>query len=106
MLVLAIARGEVFGLITRNMEVARYFWGNLVQRYDVRPQLKSITTPTLVIYGDYDWLFPPSAQRRLANDIPRAELVELKSAGHFAFIEQGDAFVDAANRFLSPLVPA
>jgi proline iminopeptidase len=97
--------GEVFGLISPNLDVARYFWQHLAQRYDVRPQLHLITTPTLVIYGDYEWAFPPSAQRRM-GDIPGAKLVEIPAAGHFSFLEQGDAFAEAVQQFLSPVLPA
>jgi 10-carbomethoxy-13-deoxycarminomycin esterase/esterase len=45
-------------------------------------ELKSITTPTLVIQGAMDPLNPPPHGRHLAESIPDARLVEISGMGH------------------------
>ncbi|MBH5316417.1 alpha/beta hydrolase [Paenibacillus sp. GSMTC-2017] len=47
-----------------------------------REQLSTITTPTLVIHGTTDPLFPLDHGEALAREIPNAKLLTLKDVGH------------------------
>jgi pimeloyl-ACP methyl ester carboxylesterase len=47
-----------------------------------RPPLSSITTPTLVIHGTADPMFPIAHGAALADEIPGARLLALEGAGH------------------------
>lgn len=46
-------------------------------QYDVRPHLRSITVPTLVLQGRYDWQFSMRAAGELAQNIPHARFMSL-----------------------------
>ena len=48
----------------------------------LHPPLSSITTPTLVIHGTADPLFPLAHGRALAEEISGATLLSLDGAGH------------------------
>jgi proline iminopeptidase len=69
--------------------------------FDVRPELHRIDAETLVITGRDDFICGPAAAAPLAEGIRGAELVLLDRAGHFAFLEQPEAFRAAVEEFLS-----
>jgi proline iminopeptidase len=54
--------------------------------YDLLPKLRNLSIPTLVIYGDYDFI-PGEMAVHIARAIPNARLVTLKNCGHFAYLE-------------------
>ena len=85
-------------------DVARYFFSELAPHYDLRQKLSSVSVPTLVIVGGYDWVCPPAASRVLADEIPGAGLVEIADAGHFPFSEEPSLFGDAVHDFLGRLL--
>ena len=60
-----------------------------VARYDLLPKLTSLKIPTIVIWGDYDFI-PLEVSTHIARAIPNAELVTLKDCGHFAYLERPD----------------
>jgi pimeloyl-ACP methyl ester carboxylesterase len=63
----------------------------IIGRPDSRPQLASITCPTLVLVGDKDQLTPPDAAREMADGIAGAQLVVVETAGHMSLLEQPEA---------------
>jgi proline iminopeptidase len=54
--------------------------------YDLLPKLRSLTIPTLVIYGDHDFI-PSFAAAHIAQALPTARFVTMKECGHFAYLE-------------------
>ncbi len=67
--------------------------------------MKQITTPTLVIRGNRDRVFPKAAFDKVADLIPNAEEVDVDAAGHLVQLERRDAvnraiysFVEARRR--------
>jgi proline iminopeptidase len=54
--------------------------------YDLLPRLRSVTIPTLVIYGDHD-LIPSFVAEHIAEALPAARFVTMKECGHFAYLE-------------------
>lgn len=71
-----------------------------LQSYDLIPALQKLQIPTLVIYGSdepADTLSGPL----LNNTIPNSEFVTIRESGHFPFIEQPDAFMEAVRTFLN-----
>lgn len=54
---------------------------------DLRPQLRSVTAPTLVLSGEEDLLFPPLYAQEIAQAIPGAKHRVLPQTGHAAPIE-------------------
>ena len=58
-------------------------------------ELKSIKTPTVVIWGAGDQLLPISDGRHIASQIPGARTVIIENCGHIPSIEQPRAFLGA-----------
>ncbi len=74
----------------------KHVTAHCVPAYNVLDQLGGITTPTLVICGRDDWITPPAqAGERLYAGLPNAEMVFLEASGHFPFIEERDACLEA-----------
>jgi proline iminopeptidase len=91
---------ELLRLSAMNPDLIQHFFANLAPHYDLRPRLRDIAVPTLVLAGEYDWVCPPAASRCIANSIPGAALVEIARAGHFPFSEEPDRFRHAVSDFL------
>jgi len=62
---------------------------------DFRTELSSVTAPTLVIAGRHDFLCGPAWAQLLHEGIGRSRLVIFEESGHFAHVEEPDAFADA-----------
>lgn len=60
----------------------------VLARFDLTERLVEVEVPALVVVGTHDHLTPPSHARRLAEGLPRAELVELPRAGHMPMLER------------------
>ncbi|MDA8070798.1 MAG: alpha/beta fold hydrolase [Actinomycetota bacterium] len=56
--------------------------------FDITARLPDVDLLALVVVGSHDRLTPPSHARRLADGLPRAELVELPRAGHMPMLER------------------
>jgi proline iminopeptidase len=54
--------------------------------YDLLPRLRSLSVPTLVVYGDHDFI-PATIAEHIAAAIPSAQLVALQNCGHFGYME-------------------
>ena len=67
--------------------------------YDLLPRLRGLRMPTLVLYGDYDFI-PAAIAEHIAGAIPNARLVRLKDCGHFAYLEHPGEVRDALQKFL------
>ena len=68
---------------------------------DYRAELKAITVPTLVMWGEHDVRVTPRAlSEELVANIPGARLEVLQGAGHIANADSPDAFNAALRRFL------
>ena len=66
--------------------------------FDLEPQLKKLTVPTLILSGDEDWpcLLPGVYMKRM---IPSAALQLIPNSGHTINIEEPDAFNAAVAAF-------
>lgn len=67
--------------------------------FDVRPKLAAIKVPSLVIAGAAD-AAPPSKVKEIADGIPGAVFKIFEQSGHFAPIEEPEAFRQAVYEFL------
>jgi len=80
----------------------------------VYARLSEVEVPVLVVFGKYDQLIPnpflhggstEALAKKTVPRLPKGELVILPSAGHFAQMEQADAWNDAVLEFLRRLPP-
>jgi pimeloyl-ACP methyl ester carboxylesterase len=77
------------------MLLAPAAWRSFVreQRYLVRDlptleqRLSAIAAPTTIVAGSGDHVVPLAAARRLAGQIPEAELIEVQHAGHLLHVQ-------------------
>ncbi|WP_250031234.1 alpha/beta fold hydrolase [Paractinoplanes maris] len=67
---------------------------------DYRPDLPRIAAPTVVVTGRHDFICGPVWAGMLHEGIAGAQLAILENSGHFAQIEEPDAFVEAVTRLL------
>jgi len=57
--------------------------------FTILPELKQLSSPTLVIHGDYDFI-PVQCAARIAEAIPGACLAVLSDCGHFSYLESSE----------------
>lgn len=70
-------------------------------RSDIRPILRTISTPTLVVHREGNLLYPVAEGRRLAESIPDAKLVLLPGADHLPYVGDADEILDEIEDFLT-----
>jgi proline iminopeptidase len=68
--------------------------------WDLRAQLKSLNTPTLIVHGEEDAI-PMDAVEEWASAMPHARLVKVPNAAHFSYVEQPQIVWPAVEQFLS-----
>jgi pimeloyl-ACP methyl ester carboxylesterase/DNA-binding CsgD family transcriptional regulator len=69
--------------------------------FDVRPDLASITAPTLVLHRTGDLLYNIQEGRELAAHIAGARFVELPGTDHIPYYEDADHIVDLIEEFVT-----
>jgi proline iminopeptidase len=67
---------------------------------DLRPQLKNITVPTLVIVGRHDFITNVAMAEELVKHIPKARLEIFEDSGHFALVEEPEKFYLVIKEFV------
>lgn len=65
--------------------------------------IKNIATPTLIIWGDQDFLIPISNAYKFQRDLPNDTLVIMKGIGHVPMEESPEKVVPLINNFLKQL---
>ncbi|MEK9148966.1 MAG: alpha/beta hydrolase, partial [Candidatus Desantisbacteria bacterium] len=63
-----------------------------VVNHDLKPFLSKISQPTLLIWGENDRDVPVSSARIMNKEIKGSELVILKEAGHFSYLDRFPQF--------------
>ncbi|WP_435155720.1 alpha/beta fold hydrolase [Haladaptatus sp. DFWS20] len=71
-----------------------------MENFDVSDSLYEITTPTLVVHGTEDRVFPVETGKELAEGLPRGELREFEDGSHLVHIERSKAVNDELLEFL------
>ncbi len=70
------------------------------EHWDIRDRLGEVGVPTLVLVGAADFITPLNSARELSDGIPGAELAVLPDSGHFAHLEEPDAFRNSVLHFV------
>jgi proline iminopeptidase len=83
-----------------NADTLRLFNKEIFNTFDLRSRLPNITTETLVITGDEDFICGPICAREICAGIPGARMVVVGDSGHMIFVEQPQAFHDEIADFL------
>lgn len=69
-------------------------------RFDRRKDLETIDLPCLIVCGEHDKLTPPALSKALHESIRGSKLKILPSVGHFAMIEDYQAFNQCVGEFI------
>jgi proline-specific peptidase len=78
-----------------------YFNAHEFLTFDLRPALARVTSPTLVVAGQEDFILgPPAACREVAEGIANARLVVLADVGHMPWVESPEEFAAIIRTFL------
>jgi proline iminopeptidase len=72
--------------------------------YDLMPKLAALRMPSLVIWGDHDFI-PIEIATHIAGAIPNGRLVTLKDCGHFAYLECPSDVRTAVDGFFRGTLP-
>lgn len=67
---------------------------------DLRPELRKIAAPTLVLAGDDDMIAGPVCGDAIARELSDGKFVAIPETGHFLYVEQPEAFRAALTDFL------
>ena len=67
---------------------------------DLRPYAAKISIPTLLIWGANDKETPPATGKDFNATIHASTLEIMADCGHYAFLENKNAFLDLINKFL------
>jgi proline iminopeptidase len=69
--------------------------------WDLRPQLKTLQTPLLVVHGEAEAI-PMDLVEEWVSSMPHATLFKVPRAAHFSYAERPDLVWPAVERFLRP----
>jgi pimeloyl-ACP methyl ester carboxylesterase len=73
-------------------------WQSLGPDYDLRPALRKLHLPAIVLHGDDDPI--PIASARATAEALDAPLVVLPDCGHVPYVEAADQFTATLDGFL------
>jgi 3-oxoadipate enol-lactonase len=74
----------------------------LIDREPLAPRMAAISAPTLVVAGSADEMYPISALRQAAAQLPRGSFVEVPST-HISVVDAPEATLAVVDKFLNEL---
>ena len=88
--------------VESNREMAaRLLWKPYMRSHTLRPLLRGITTPTLLVWGREDTIIPLHVSQLYQRAIPGATATVLDRCGHMPELEKPEAFVQVVLDFLA-----
>jgi len=98
------ARAETYHERTKDLPVKiaplKTFNDKEAATMDLRPQLKNIKVPTLVIVGRHDFITNVAMAEEMVKHIPNACLEIFEDSGHFASVEEPEKFYRVIKEFI------
>jgi proline iminopeptidase len=98
------ARAEAYYERTKDLPVRiaslKTFNDKEAATLDLRPNLKQITVPTLVIVGRHDFITNVAMAEEMVKHIPNARLAVFEDSGHFALLEEPEKFYRVIKEFV------
>jgi pimeloyl-ACP methyl ester carboxylesterase len=89
------------GQLEASTAMARALFGPHGQRQILLGRLPELTTPTLVIWGDRDYLLPVQQAHAAVRHLPYGELSVFPDCGHLPHVEQPDRFAAVLGTWLT-----
>lgn len=98
------ARAEAYQQRTQDLPVhvapLKAFNEREAATMDLRPGLRSVQTPTLIIVGRHDFITTPAMAQEMARNLPDARLEVFEESGHFAVVEEPEKFYKVVKDFV------
>lgn len=98
------ARAEAYHEKTRELPIRinplKVFNDKEAPTMDLRPGLKQITVPTLVIVGTHDFITNVAMAEEIVKHIPNARLEIFEDSGHFVLVEEPEKFYRVIKEFI------
>ncbi len=94
------ARQEGWKRAILSCDAINVAFGGFLRSYNVLDQLHKITSPTLVIGGQHDWICAPEFSEEIAQAIPNSDLRIFENSGHSVRADEPEALLDAIAGFL------
>jgi pimeloyl-ACP methyl ester carboxylesterase len=91
---------ELVSILRGRQTTALFAWKPFLHNPKLRPWLRRIDVPTLVLWGESDRIVTPDYGRAYAESIPGARFETIPRAGHYPYLEQPEAFTAAVSAFL------
>ena len=74
--------------------------GGFLRNFDLRPQLGSITAPTLILAGRHDWICAPAFSEEIHRHIAGSALRIFEDSSHSIRTDEPQKFIDAVAGFI------
>jgi proline iminopeptidase len=68
--------------------------------FDLRPSLKNIKVPTLIIVGRHDFITTVDMAAEMLKHIPNAQMEIFEESGHYGFVEEPEKFYRVVKAFV------
>lgn len=75
--------------------------GGTMRSVDLRPELRRITAPALVLAGRHDWICPPEFSEEMCRLIPDSDLRIFEHSAHAIGGDEPEQFLDAVAGFVA-----
>jgi len=85
---------------TFSHEVLNAGFSGFLHHFNLIPKLKKITSPTLILAGNDDWICSPKQSRIMAKHIPDAKLKIFKKCSHVISTDVPDRYLKEITHFL------
>ena len=95
------ALGRRPGQLEASTAMARALFGPHGQRQILLGRLPALTTPTLVVWGDRDYLLPVQQAHAAVKSLPYGRLSVFPDCGHLPHVEHPDRFATVLGSWLT-----
>ncbi len=75
--------------------------GGFLQSYDLRPELRNIVAPPLILAGRHDWICPPEFSEEIHRLIPGSDLRIFEDSSHSIRADEPRRMFDAIAGFIA-----
>ena len=75
--------------------------GGFLRSYDLRPELKAITAPTLIIAGRHDWICAPELSEEIHRLIPGSNLHVFEDSSHSVRVDEPQRLIETIAAFVA-----
>lgn len=75
--------------------------GGFLLDYDLRPELKKITAPTIVLAGRHDWICAPEFSEEIHRLMPGSELKIFEKSSHSLRSDEPEEFFATVKEFIT-----